>query len=1141
MERLIELFINTEDGEFYDRGGLLAAYDPAINAGELVRLTVQLCAGVPAFNSDGALLNPDTTFAGTLAAAETIIDNNFNWYDKGTLLENLTTGTAISELSVASEAAPRQLGAVRLNAGTVVNFCGWTATEGGYRLTLADNEFNPAQFTPGADFAQGAALEVLEQPIVVSAQNDDSGRATGLFTGLLDAANPVYESMIEGHEDIPGCRIEFSIYQDGRAVFRARRYFDCLGAMAMNKGAAYVHSDSWREADSRYIKLVDWQAPPEYQFSEDGTNWHDQQQDADLYYHERRPGGQWGPAVKMKIGPTGAAAGFATPTVTVETLPAGSDATASVTASGDDTAKVFSFNFGIPKGADGQNGTNGADGAAGADGVSSYTYVAYASDASGTGFSLTPTNALKYRAEIHTTTAIETPDAEDFAGATWVKYIGDDGTGAGDMTKSVYDTNDDGIVDHAAAADAVGATTAAQVADAVAKAHTHANKATLDKLAEADGKLTFDGSEIGGASNWNDITGKPETFPPSAHNHAITDVTGLEDALQNAGSVKSVNGQLPDESGNVTVETGGAVDESRLLPENPANGDIPCFDVTATTGGGNDANTRLLLQPSTSDHGIVDQAAGNAAPVTLENYNVTVDEEGNMVFDGSNSYLKIPANTLPSDFFNGTDEWTLDIVYNVASKSMQCLFGCSSSLRMDFLLDSNGLLQIGGGPNLGTGWPFNEDVHLTFEIYKDGTVWKYTIFRNGSVVTTGTWVNADWRSVAQYIGWEGESDSRKINGKIKALRLTSGALHKGAAFQSDYPWTKPQTVGEWGKLNKSALVQNVNGQTPDSSGVVTLPAATVSAAGLMAAADKVKLDALQQAATYINTATDFDTYKTAGSYFLKGAVHTNGPLTDSYAGTLVVVALAELQYATQYFTQLYTNKTFVRTYAQDNSAWSAWRRIIVDTDLATTTVAGLMAAADKAAIAGLTTHGIYPNALAKSGAVDFNEVIDHGMYLIGGDTPHLNYPETYQQNGGTLQVIRNGNYLTQTFIPLNINKAFVRSCLNALSDSSERTFSAWRRSLTDTDITEFKDRPGYFKLPGGIIVQWGAVLDVSETKTFDVTLPLAFPHLGWVSLASGTSTKVATAAYFNGANALKVMTNVTGEGSFAVYWIAIGY
>ena len=102
---------------------------------------------------------------------------------------------------------------------------------------------------------------------------------------------------------------------------------------------------------------------------------------------------------------------------------------------------------------------------------------------------------------------------------------GPTGSGTGDMLKSVYDTNDDGIVDHAATADTVGATAAAQVADAVGKAHTHANKATLDKFGEANGKPTFDGAEIGGGS----------------------------------GTVKSVNGQLPDESGNVTVETGGGM------------------------------------------------------------------------------------------------------------------------------------------------------------------------------------------------------------------------------------------------------------------------------------------------------------------------------------------------------------------------------------------------------------------------------------------------------------------------------------------------------------------------------------------------------------------------------------------------------
>lgn len=35
----------------------------------------------------------------------------------------------------------------------------------------------------------------------------------------------------------------------------------------------------------------------------------------------------------------------------------------------------------------------------------------------------------------------------------------------------------------------------------------------------------------GGSSSWASITGKPSTFPPEAHSHAIADVTGLQAAL----------------------------------------------------------------------------------------------------------------------------------------------------------------------------------------------------------------------------------------------------------------------------------------------------------------------------------------------------------------------------------------------------------------------------------------------------------------------------------------------------------------------------------------------------------------------------------------------------------------------------------
>lgn len=55
-------------------------------------------------------------------------------------------------------------------------------------------------------------------------------------------------------------------------------------------------------------------------------------------------------------GATGAAAGFGTPTANATQLPAGSAPTATVTASGADTAKVFEFEFGIPAGEQGLQG-----------------------------------------------------------------------------------------------------------------------------------------------------------------------------------------------------------------------------------------------------------------------------------------------------------------------------------------------------------------------------------------------------------------------------------------------------------------------------------------------------------------------------------------------------------------------------------------------------------------------------------------------------------------------------------------------------------------------------------------------------------------------------------------------------------------
>ena len=102
--------------------------------------------------------------------------------------------------------------------------------------------------------------------------------------------------------------------------------------------------------------------------------------------------------------------------------------------------------------------------------------------------------ALNAKAPLSSPTFTGTPAAPTAAGGTNTTQVATtafvqaaiSSFGAGDMAKAAYDTDNDGKVD------------AAEVADSVA---------------------------------WTGVTGKPSTFAPSAHGHAVSDVTGLQGAL----------------------------------------------------------------------------------------------------------------------------------------------------------------------------------------------------------------------------------------------------------------------------------------------------------------------------------------------------------------------------------------------------------------------------------------------------------------------------------------------------------------------------------------------------------------------------------------------------------------------------------
>ncbi|MEG2075488.1 MAG: hypothetical protein RRY34_03205 [Victivallaceae bacterium] len=167
----------------------------------------------------------------------------------------------------------------------------------------------------------------------------------------------------------------------------------------------------------------------EVEFSLDGENWvREQSQDSRFYrFRNAMVGLDWSDPLPLIIGPVGEQGiqgiqGIKGDRATMQigsvtTTAPGSQST--IENVGDEYDAVF--NFSLPQGVKGDKG------------VESYLYTAYAENPQMVGFSLTPANHLKYRAEIVSRVPLNPPTFADFAVAIWVKYLGDDGAVFGDV------------------------------------------------------------------------------------------------------------------------------------------------------------------------------------------------------------------------------------------------------------------------------------------------------------------------------------------------------------------------------------------------------------------------------------------------------------------------------------------------------------------------------------------------------------------------------------------------------------------------------------------------------------------------------------------------------------------------------------
>ena len=335
---------------------------------------------------------------------------------------------------------------------------------------------------------------------------------------------------------------------------------------------------------------------------------------------------------------------------------------------------------------------------------------------------------------------------------------GPSGTGTGDMLKSVYDIDDDGIVDHAATADTVGATTAAQVADALGKAHTHANQTTLDKFGENGDKPTYNGKEIG-----------------------------------------------------------GSVDESRLLPANPANGDIPCFDATATIGGGNDANTKILLHFDTDE--IKDEAAGNVAPVAVTKKYGTVDIVENGKFGKCAQFkqgsIKVTTDLAGLNNHNWVASGWFKPSLDRVGRDYPTWLSMDNGSNHSWGFDSTGRYGESDGPLFYLSAPLSDQQWYWLAVVKYSGGLRFYLdgaFLN-EITTSNVAAFTGSLAIGGYADDYSEGNGRTYDGLVDEVRLQyipddEIAQWTGVSIAvPNAPYSKPQTVGEWGKLNKSLLAQ----------------------------------------------------------------------------------------------------------------------------------------------------------------------------------------------------------------------------------------------------------------------------------------------------------------------------------------------
>lgn len=342
----------------------------------------------------------------------------------------------------------------------------------------------------------------------------------------------------------------------------------------------------------------------------------------------------------------------------------------------------------------------------------------------------------------------------------------------------------------------------------------------------------------GGASSWDEITGKPSAFPPSAHTHAQADVTGLPDIAAKAHehANKATLDKFGEENGKPTYDGaeiggGGTVDESRLLPDVSSltqadDGKVMQFKFTSAEAEVPFCCNCQALMPDTTNQLVNDSGTGTT--LTLGSRTSLTNAVAGPF--GGNCVAGITSSA--------GDEYGISI-------KPQIVFGVSEDFTLEWWVRPsestvNGdFIQFNKNGSFSTSWRM-----------RDGSVYQGndgTVIPAGSISSLAVNVNV-WNHLA-------------LCRKNGTIRLFINGVKVGEA---SYNWAPPADIDEWViyggltntnhlggfRYSRSALYE-ADFEVPTAQFAINagremvldfMQEATSSKAGAMSAADKAKLD-----------------------------------------------------------------------------------------------------------------------------------------------------------------------------------------------------------------------------------------------------------------------------------------------------------